>query len=216
MESAPTGAIIDNQSKGPSSKVVDQLTPTQPINNGFSQPNQFQDRAPYKKGSYIITDLAWLVNQKMLESKKMTENETGLCIISYNSSFSNLRFSLRNFGASDAASRYFINLEKCLQITTINFGSETAFELLDNFESGKTVPVIERLFKANTGWSPNKTNVTWNAESILLETSDSDENHCTFIFTGWQMNVFKQCLHFMTDGRSWSINLQTIINKLQA
>lgn len=210
----PEGAIMDNQSVGASAQTIESIT-EQPISDQQEPTNQTNNKAPYKKGSYVISDLVWLVNQKLINQTKLTEYEVGLCIITYNSSFANLRFSLRNFGASDAASRYFINLEKCPQITTVNFGSETAFEILDNFESGKEIPIIERLFKANTGWEPNKTNITWNADDIILETTDSEGINCNFTFSGWQMNVFKQCLHFMTDGRSWAVNLQTIMNKLQ-
>lgn len=206
----PNKSIMDNQSLGNSPTLKYQ---------GFTQSNEFQNRShTYKKGSYVITDLGWLPNLKLisaLNGKKLgdkEENEVDMCIVSYNSSFSNLKLSLRNF-TGKKGSRYYINLEDWKQVTQINLGSEAAFEIKSNINNIDTkIPIIERLFSANSGWSPNETDFMWCKDKIHIRTR-RDSNIYIFNFFDWQVEFIKTCLEFMTNGQSWSANLQTIMNK---
>lgn len=209
----PTVSIIDNQSFGKSPTLIHKSSI---MKQGFVMDNQFQDRTQIKKNTYTIVDLAWLINLKLKDASlgEMADDESHLCIISYNPCYSNLKLSLYNFMQKEAASDYHINISMCNRITQATLSSESALEILYNIESKtsediKNVSIVERVI---TSWKPNQSNILISKDDIVLKTKFRDISY-SFTFLNWQIEAFKKCLEFTASSDAWFANLQAILIK---
>lgn len=161
---------------------------------------------------YNIVDFYWFVRQEALENKPLPQDECGMIIVGYNSSFANLRVTFYDVGSGNIKPGE-IHKDEMKMIATINIFSETAMQILAAIGSKKTATInnYERMFKFNTSWHPTlaKFDIDVPKGTITITIRVGDNGKRVFHLTDWQVTAFMDSLKFMTNGRSWIASLAT-------
>lgn len=187
--------------------------PTQPIiTTGIPQPQQSEKR------KFIINDLYWLKNLKPMYNSQLNQGEANLLIISYNADFENLRLSFANCTEMNSKS---VAIPMGARQNAVNIFSETCRELLSFFENMNNTTQFpfklmncERMMSLNANWTPNETIIQISSPQMIeIFTKQPNGNQHSFTMVLWQVKAFLECCKFMTNGNSWMMKLQAMINK---
>lgn len=182
-----------------------------------SQPTQTVELPP--KPKYRIVDLYWLPNWRLYLNQKVPQNEPDLVVLSYNATFSNLRIAFHR-ASEDSFTESAIVLNNTSKITTVNIFSETVemtFNTIktQNFDSNNKniVPIVERLWKPQPGWAPNKSYFDIQQTYIRLVTIENKSNiEYNYYFNGWQYNAFINAMKILINGNSWLQSMNALID----
>ena len=158
-----------------------------------------------EKRHHNIIDMYWFVNQKLFQKQQLEEGEAGLLALGYNADFANLRVGFHTL-SGESFTRSSIIKDKTKFLTTINLFSETCFNILDCLRTAKPINVsnFERIIGSDNKWTPNQTQITGNAEQIVIRTMNPDGVKFSYTLLDWQITAFATALRYMTEGNSWN------------
>lgn len=161
---------------------------------------------------YNIIDLFWLINQKLIDKKQMEQNEVHLLTLGYNASFGNLRMTFYTCNQNTFTPSSII-LANAKRVTTVNMYPEACMELLSKKDTKQPITLFERTIRSDIKWSPNQTTIIWAPNAIRIQTTDPQNASSLFDITSWQVKAFEHSLKFMTTGKSWNMNMQSVFHK---
>lgn len=159
----------------------------------------------FEKKHHNIIDMYWFVNQKLFQKQQLDQGEAGMLALGYNADFANLRVGFHNIDGESFTKSSMIKA-KMKELTNLNLFSETCFQILDCLRTAKPINVsnFERIIGADNKWVPNQTQITGNAEQIIIRTMNPDGNKFSYTLLGWQITAFASALRYMTEGQSWN------------
>lgn len=172
----------------------------------FIDPNPIEESAPvFVKKHHNIIDMYWLINNKLFERKPLGEGEAGFLALGYNADFANLRVGFHQPDQESFTKSSMIK-DKMKFMTTLNIFSETAYNILDCLRTAKDINIsnFERIIGADNKWVPNQTQISGNAQEIIIKTLTTEGNKFYYTFSGWQVPCLASALKYMCEGQSWS------------
>lgn len=171
---------------------------------------------------YNIIDMYWFLNLRLFTPNTAPlEGECNLLTVGYNADFGNMRLTFYNInqdgiicipGTKMATS---ILISRDSRVSSVNLYPEACSQILAGKNKNQPIKCLERIFKADTSWSPSATEITWyaNPNCILVNIVGTNKSKHCFTISGWQIEAFENALSFMTNGMGWFSNLLGVINK---
>jgi hypothetical protein len=159
----------------------------------------------FEKKHHNIIDMYWFVNQKLFKKEQLEQGEAGMLALGYNADFANLRVGFHTIDGNSFTKSSMIKA-KMKELTNLNLFSETCFNILDCLRTGKDINVsnFERIIGADNKWTPNQTQITGNAQQIIIRTMNPNGDKFSYTLLDWQITAFASALRYMTEGQSWN------------
>ena len=103
-------------------------------------------------------------------------------------------------------------MQNAPRLSMCNIHAEQALELLANKGQGKSIFAFERIIKAGN-WTPNQTQITWNPDNIIVQTTDNQGVVYQFSCIEEQIIGLEKAFEFMINGTAWNISLHAVMNR---
>jgi len=190
----------------------------QPQQGGYPQqnfgnpPQQQNNQQNGQQVKYVIVDFFWLINKKLIYHQQLEQGEAAILTVGYNASFNNLRFSFHGV-TNETFTPSSITIQNTQRLAMCNIYSEQALDLLTKSKgTGAPVYSFERVIKSGN-WTPNKTIIVWNPDSIIIQTCDSNNNTYKFPCYEDQIYGLEKALEFMINGQAWMTGLMAAMSR---
>lgn len=159
---------------------------------------------------YNIIDFYWLINPKINNKEKLSQNEVGLITIGYNADFNNIRIGLFEI-TDNVLMDYCIHKYNAKQLSFVNVYSETAEKIVYRLTNNTADNIInyERIFSQGMikqEWKPSKCMFIIQNDPIIKVIIQVNDKYF-YQFTEWQLKALFNSLKYSINGQAWSTSL---------